>query len=61
MILNFYLILFFRCAFVKLPSMKESRKVINEMKGFPYKNDAMDIRFTAAADFEDYSVENTSK
>lgn len=48
-----------RCAFVKLPSMKESKRVITEMKGFPYKLGPMEIRFTAAADFEDFTV--TSK
>lgn len=48
---------FVRCAFVKLPSMKDSKKVIAEMKGFPYKKKEIEIRFTAAADFESYEIQ----
>ncbi|XP_053374622.1 uncharacterized protein LOC123531513 isoform X3 [Mercenaria mercenaria] len=44
------------CAFVKLPSLKDSKRVIAEMKGFPYKGREMEIRFSAAADFIDYTV-----
>lgn len=56
-----YVSRFCRCAFVKLPSMKESKRVISEMNGFPYKNRPIDVRFTAAADFQDYIVPNKSK
>ncbi|XP_052224412.1 uncharacterized protein LOC127840063 isoform X2 [Dreissena polymorpha] len=44
------------CAFVKLPTMKDSKRVIAEMKGFPFRNKPMEVRFTAAADFETYKI-----
>jgi hypothetical protein len=46
---------------VKLPSLKDSKRVIAEMKGFPYKGKEMEIRFSAAADFIDYTVANAGK
>lgn len=51
----------FSCAFVKLPSLKDSKRVITEMNGFPYKGLKMEIRFSAAADFMDYTVPNSGK
>ena len=53
--------LLYSCAFVKLSSLKDSKRLITEFKYARFKDQRLDVRLTAARDFSDYRIRHPPK